>query len=65
MQEMTSQESRVITDFTKCDFVEMHKHFKAVSEARKALSKEEKKVIKIQNEKIQEEYGWCIIDGHK
>eukprot|EP00731_Ephydatia_muelleri_P026993 Em0018g1093a len=64
-KEMTSQEARVITDFTKCDFAEMHKHFKDLSEARKAKSKEEKKALKAENEKIQEEYGWCIIDGHK
>ena len=65
LQEMTVQEARAITDFSKCDFTEMHKHFKAASEARKALSKEQKQALKAENEKVQAEYGWCTIDGHK
>lgn len=29
------------------------------------MSKEEKAKLKAENEKIVEEYGWCIIDGHR
>ena len=41
---MTEQEKKVITDLKKCNFHEINEHFKRVSEARKARSKEEKKV---------------------
>lgn len=43
-QEMTSEEKAKITDLKKCDFSEMHHYFKAQSEARKAMTKEEKLV---------------------
>lgn len=41
---MTSEEKGKITDLKKCDFSEMHQYFKAQSEARKAMTKEEKLV---------------------
>lgn len=43
-QEMTSEEQEIIKDLDKCDFSEIHKYFVDKSEARKALSKEEKQV---------------------
>ena len=62
---MTSEESKAIKDLSKCNFSEINEHFKEKSEARKQMSKEEKKAIKEANEKIVEEYGWAMIDGHK
>lgn len=41
---MTSEEKAKITDLKKCDFTEMAEYFKAQSEARKAMTKEEKLV---------------------
>lgn len=41
---MTSEEKSKIAELKKCDFTEMHKYFKAQSEARKQMSKEEKQV---------------------
>lgn len=41
---MTSEEKSKITDLKKCDFTEMCEYFKAQSEARKAMTKEEKLV---------------------
>lgn len=41
---MTSEEKAKITDLKKCDFSELHQYFKAQSEARKAMTKEEKLV---------------------
>lgn len=41
---MTSEEKSKITDLKKCDFTEMSDYFKAQSEARKAMTKEEKQV---------------------
>ncbi|KAM6282110.1 DNA topoisomerase I, mitochondrial isoform 2-T2 [Porphyrio hochstetteri] len=64
-KEMTSKEQKIIKDLDKCDFREIHKYFVDKSEARKALSKEEKQKLKEEAEKIQEEYGYCILDGHR
>ena len=44
IQEMTSEEKAKITDLKKCNFGEMNEYFKAQSEARKAMTKEEKQV---------------------
>lgn len=41
---MTSEEKSKITDLNKCDFAEMSEYFKTQSEARKAMTKEEKLV---------------------
>uniref|UniRef100_A0A3Q0S205 DNA topoisomerase I n=1 Tax=Amphilophus citrinellus TaxID=61819 RepID=A0A3Q0S205_AMPCI len=60
--EMTSEERAKITDLKKCDFTEMSEYFKAQSEARKSMSKEDKQV---KNERILQEYGFCIMDNHK
>lgn len=62
---MTESERTKIMDLSKCNFKEMHAYFLQKSEERKAMSKEEKKKIKEQNEEIQKEYGFCTIDGHK
>ncbi|KAI1243671.1 DNA topoisomerase I, partial [Lamprotornis superbus] len=63
--EMTSEEQEIIQDLDKCDFREIHKYFVDKNEARKALSKEEKQKLKEEADKIQEEYGYCILDGHR
>lgn len=41
---MTSEEKSTITSLSKCDFTHMSQYFKAQSEARKQMSKEEKQV---------------------
>ncbi|KAM9409322.1 DNA topoisomerase I, like [Pholidichthys leucotaenia] len=64
-KEMTSEEKSKITDLKKCDFTEMSEYFKAQSDARKAMSKEDKQKIKEENERILQEYGFCIMDNHK
>nr|XP_015815507.2 DNA topoisomerase I, like [Nothobranchius furzeri] len=64
-KEMTSEEKSKITDLKKCDFTEMSEYFKAQSEARKAMTKEEKLKIKEENERILQQYGFCIMDNHK
>ncbi len=64
-QEMTVEEAATIKDFSKCDFTQIHRYYVERAEARKAMSKEEKAVIKAENEKILEEYGWAIVDGHR
>lgn len=64
-KEMTLAEQKIIKDLDKCDFSEIHKYFVDKSEARKALPKEEKQKLKEEADKIQEEYGYCILDGHR
>uniref|UniRef100_A0A8C1EPC7 DNA topoisomerase 1 n=1 Tax=Cyprinus carpio carpio TaxID=630221 RepID=A0A8C1EPC7_CYPCA len=64
-KEMTSEEKSKLTDLNKCDFSEMSEYFKAQSEARKAMTKEEKLKIKEENERLLQEYGFCIMDNHK
>jgi len=62
---MTEKEKEKIRDLSKCDFSNINEHFKKVSEERKNRSKEEKKAEKENNERIVEEYGFCMMDGHK
>lgn len=62
---MTRDEAKIIKDFGKCDFKEIHQYFKERSEAKKQATKEEKKKLKEENEAIAEEYGWALMDGHK
>lgn len=49
-------EQKIITDLDKCDFSEIHKYFVDKSEARKALSKEEKQVRTV----FYDIWGWLI-----
>ena len=35
------------------------------SEEKKNRTKEEKQTLKLENEEIVKEFGWCIIDNHK
>lgn len=44
---MTDKERKLITDLTKCNFKPMADYFTEKSEERKAMSKEEKKVLRL------------------
>ncbi|KAI6654463.1 DNA topoisomerase I, mitochondrial-like [Oopsacas minuta] len=62
---MTKEESSKITNLQDCDFSQLCQHFKLLSEMRKLLSKQEKQQMKIDNNILEEKYGYCVIDGHK
>ncbi|XP_076470580.1 DNA topoisomerase I, mitochondrial-like [Babylonia areolata] len=62
---MTKAEKEKITDLKRCNFTEMNEYFKVKNEQRKNMSKEEKLILKKKNEEITNEYGFCVIDGHK
>ncbi|XP_013922406.1 PREDICTED: DNA topoisomerase I, mitochondrial-like [Thamnophis sirtalis] len=62
---MTPQERMKIKDLKRCDFSDIHNYFLEKQEAQKALPKEEKQRLKEEAERIQEEYGYCVIDGHR
>ncbi|XP_030588007.1 DNA topoisomerase I, mitochondrial [Archocentrus centrarchus] len=64
-KEMTDEERSLIQDLDKCDFGEIHSMHKAKVEARKNMSKEEKQALKEANQKIVDEYGYCLLDHHK
>ncbi|XP_075067723.1 DNA topoisomerase I, mitochondrial isoform X4 [Mixophyes fleayi] len=63
--QMTKEEKKIIKHLYMCDFSEIHKYFTEKNEARKALPKEEKQKLKKEADKIQEEYGYCMLDGHR
>ena len=54
-----------IKEFSKCDFTPILKYYQEQKELKKAMSKEEKKILKGEKEKIDEMYGWCLLDGRK
>ena len=62
---MTQAERELIKDVRKCDFTQVANYFKEQTEQRKAMSKEEKKKLKDDNEKIRQEYGFCMWDKHR
>ncbi|CAH2324056.1 DNA topoisomerase I, mitochondrial-like isoform X1 [Pelobates cultripes] len=64
-KEMTLEEKMFITDLAKCDFSEMFAYFKGVMEERKNRTKEEKLKLKEENEKLLQEFGFCIMDHHR
>nr|XP_020458585.1 DNA topoisomerase I, mitochondrial-like [Monopterus albus] len=64
-KKMTHEERALIQDLDKCDFGEIHAMHKAKVEARKNMTKEEKRVLKEANQKIADEYGYCLLDHHK
>ncbi|XP_039989843.1 DNA topoisomerase I, mitochondrial [Xiphias gladius] len=64
-KEMTHEERSLIQDLDKCDFREIHTMHKAKVEARKNMTKEEKLALKETNQKIVDDYGYCLLDHHK
>lgn len=62
---MSAEEKEKITDLKKCNFREICEYFKQESEKRKNRTKEEKKALKDENAALLEEYGFCLMDGHK
>ncbi|XP_076841571.1 DNA topoisomerase I, mitochondrial isoform X2 [Brachyhypopomus gauderio] len=64
-KEMTVEERALITDLNKCDFGELHDMHKRRVETRKNMSKDEKQAIKEANQKVTEEYGFCLLDHHR
>ncbi|KAB5586459.1 hypothetical protein PHYPO_G00001850 [Pangasianodon hypophthalmus] len=62
---MTEDERKLIKKLSKCDFSKIHKYFVEKSEEKKNMTKEEKQVLKEEANKLTEEYGYCLLDGHK
>ncbi|XP_055737715.1 DNA topoisomerase I, mitochondrial isoform X1 [Salvelinus fontinalis] len=64
-EEMTVEEREQIKKLSKCDFTHINKYFLDKSEEKKAMTKEQKQVLKEENNKLTEEYGFCELDGHR
>ncbi|XP_071314234.1 DNA topoisomerase I, mitochondrial [Trachinotus anak] len=64
-KEMTHEERLLIKNLDKCNFGEIHAMHKAKVEARKNMTKEEKQALKDTNQKVVDEYGYCLLDHHK
>nr|XP_046250643.1 DNA topoisomerase I, mitochondrial [Scatophagus argus] len=64
-REMAHEERSLIKDLDKCDFGEIHAMHKAKVEARRNMTKEEKLALKEANQKIVDEFGYCLLDHHK
>ncbi|XP_074602289.1 DNA topoisomerase 1 [Brevipalpus obovatus] len=62
---MTKEERELIKNLDNCNFTDMHKHFKELSEQRKNMTKEEKLAKKEKEEALVKEYGYCVLDKHK
>ncbi|XP_031202274.1 DNA topoisomerase I, mitochondrial isoform X2 [Mastomys coucha] len=63
-KEMTAEERELITHLDKCDFTEIHRHFMERAEARRTLPREQKQ-LKEEAEKLQQEFGYCVLDGRR
>ncbi|XP_041923896.1 DNA topoisomerase I, mitochondrial isoform X2 [Alosa sapidissima] len=62
---MTKDERHTIKKLAKCDFSEIHKYFVNKSEEKKNMTKQEKQALKEEANKLTEEYGYCLLDGHR
>ncbi|KAL7887025.1 hypothetical protein AOLI_G00047460 [Acnodon oligacanthus] len=62
---MTESERQLISDLSQCDFSNIHKYFLEKAEEKKNMTKEEKQVLKEEANKLTEEYGYCLLDGHR
>lgn len=54
-----------ITDFNKCDFTKMFAYFEQLKEEKKKLTRDEKKQIRLDREKLEEPYRTCLLNGRK
>lgn len=64
-KEMTLEEKMIIVDLDKCDFTEMFTYYKDKMEDKKNITKEQKLLNKEANEKIIQEFGFCVMDHHR
>jgi len=54
-----------IKKFEDCDFTPITEYFAEQKEKRKAMTKEDKEVIKKEKQAIEDKYGWALLDGRK
>ncbi|CAH6718930.1 DNA topoisomerase 1 [[Candida] jaroonii] len=64
IEETNGSDIRIV-EFEKCDFTKMYAYFEKLKEEKKNLSKDEKKEMKLEKEKIEEPYKTCLLNGRK
>lgn len=65
LHSINSKWRHIITEFEKCDFSPIVEHLTLSREQKKTLNKEEKEKLKAEKTKIEEFYGWCMLDGRR
>lgn len=61
---MKQKQKHIIREFEKCDFSEIAQYLSEQSEKKRNRSKEEKQAEKQERERLQDLYGWAIVDGY-
>ena len=54
-----------IKEFSRCDFTKMFDYFQLQKEQKKQLTSQEKKQIRLEREKFEEDYKFCELDGRR
>jgi len=54
-----------VKDFRHCNWSEIHQHLIDIRERRKGMSKEAKDAQKIEKEKMEASYRYCLINGYR
>ncbi|KAK4684184.1 DNA topoisomerase I, partial [Tremellales sp. Uapishka_1] len=49
----------------KCDFRPMYEYFESEKDKKKSMTKEEKKAIKDERDRIEKDYLYCTVDGRR
>ncbi|KAG9296437.1 hypothetical protein G9A89_015029 [Geosiphon pyriformis] len=52
-------------DFKHCDFTPIFEYFESEKERKKSMTKEEKKKVREDKAKLDEQYEYCFLDGRK
>lgn len=65
LEKIKSRAHGVILDFKKCDFSPMFRHFENLKALKKSMTKKEKNKIKDEKKVLDEEFGFCLLDGRK
>ncbi|EGC30025.1 hypothetical protein DICPUDRAFT_50979 [Dictyostelium purpureum] len=62
---LTTEQKKTIKNLAKCDFSHIHTFLQERKETRKSRSKNEKDAEAAEKKKLQEKYGFAMIDGFK
>ena len=63
LKDTNSKHKSIVREFKKCDFTLMFNHFQRQKEERKAMTKEQKLALKAEKQKVDDQYGWALLDG--
>ena len=54
-----------IKDFGKCDFSQIARYLAGLKDRKMSRTKEEKLAEKAEKKKIDDKFGWALLDGRK